>query len=560
MIVKIWVNSAWLEIPVGESDHGALLGKDDDDHPQYVLADGTRPFTDTQTGVDPVLDQDLVTKIYLDSYTLADGTRPFLGTQAGIDPVADQDLVTKIYVDNATAGGGLLSSRYRYDSTITEADPGAGDVRFNHGTLASVTEVYISDITDTGVDADAILGELAIGDHLYFQETAASANRIRVEVDSGITDNAGWRKIPVTVVNSSGTLTNNVKLTAIVLLGAAGGGGTVDFVSNVATARLLGRITAGPGDSEELTAAQAHTLLNITDGANVNVTTDLTTTQTTTTVDVVSSDGTDATLPQAIAGGNAGVLAGADQTKLNNTTGTNSGDESAASDSAAGIVELATTGEVITGTSTTLAVTPAGLAGNTKLTLVDGTRAFTGTVSGITPTVAANLVTKGYVDGEVDTLNGRIPMTMTGQRAGAVPNAATRRMMLAQLFNSDGVIALPDGDTIKVLGITGSFMNDTSKTTGTWTVGAGISAFKTSDTTVVSYEAVSMTPSASGTLTKFPIFATGSYKAPLVTYENTTGEDLYMNVYIENSSSDAKVIPATSPYQWVSVTYVIETL
>ena len=44
--------------------------------------------------------------------------------------------------------------------------------------------------------------------------------------------------------------------------------------------------------------------------------TNLSTTQTATTVDVVSSDGTDATLPQAIASGNAGVMSGADKALL----------------------------------------------------------------------------------------------------------------------------------------------------------------------------------------------------------------------------------------------------
>jgi hypothetical protein len=43
----------------------------------------------------------------------------------------------------------------------------------------------------------------------------------------------------------------------------AAGGGTVDVVSNVAADRILGRTTAGSGDSEELTAAQARTLLGV---------------------------------------------------------------------------------------------------------------------------------------------------------------------------------------------------------------------------------------------------------------------------------------------------------
>jgi len=49
---------------------------------------------------------------------------------------------------------------------------------------------------------------------------------------------------------------------------------------------------------------------------SVSGTTNLTTSQTVTTVDVESDTGTNATLPQAIAGGNAGVMSGADKTKL----------------------------------------------------------------------------------------------------------------------------------------------------------------------------------------------------------------------------------------------------
>jgi len=44
---------------------------------------------------------------------------------------------------------------------------------------------------------------------------------------------------------------------------APGGGGTVDVVSNVAQNRILGRIATGSGDSEELTAAEVRTLLDL---------------------------------------------------------------------------------------------------------------------------------------------------------------------------------------------------------------------------------------------------------------------------------------------------------
>src|SRR6056297_2349183 len=48
------------------------------------------------------------------------------------------------------------------------------------------------------------------------------------------------------------------------------GGGAVEAVSNVPAGRILGRVTAGNGDSEELTAAQVRSLLNVENGATAN--------------------------------------------------------------------------------------------------------------------------------------------------------------------------------------------------------------------------------------------------------------------------------------------------
>jgi len=60
-------------------------------------------------------------------------------------------------------------------------------------------------------------------------------------------------------------------------VGGGGGGGTVDVVSNVATSRMLGRVTGGSGDSEELTQAQVLTFLgNVEAGADVTDATNVT--------------------------------------------------------------------------------------------------------------------------------------------------------------------------------------------------------------------------------------------------------------------------------------------
>jgi len=42
-------------------DHGNLSGLSDDDHPQYILADGSRAFTNPVSGVTPTSDDHLAT-------------------------------------------------------------------------------------------------------------------------------------------------------------------------------------------------------------------------------------------------------------------------------------------------------------------------------------------------------------------------------------------------------------------------------------------------------------------------------------------------------------------
>lgn len=51
------------------TDHGALTGKDDDDHTQYILVNGTRPFSNTVSGVYPTVPAHLATKQYVDDKT-----------------------------------------------------------------------------------------------------------------------------------------------------------------------------------------------------------------------------------------------------------------------------------------------------------------------------------------------------------------------------------------------------------------------------------------------------------------------------------------------------------
>lgn len=92
--------------------------------------------------------------------------------------------------------------RFTFSTTTTDADPGAGIVRFNSATISSVTEIYVDNVEFGATDISAILdllddptatasallmfvGELDPTDFAFFKVTGA------------VTDETGYRKIIV---------------------------------------------------------------------------------------------------------------------------------------------------------------------------------------------------------------------------------------------------------------------------------------------------------------------------------------------------------------------------
>ena len=127
-------------------------------------------------------------------------------------PTADTDAANKQYVDTAAAAevqNGTLT--YTFASSVTMADPGAGLVRFNNATVASVTALAfdatsaatgnpdISDWITTWDDSDS-----PITGYLTLQKFGAAAT-FAIFAVTAITDNTGWLQVTVTFVDSNGT-------------------------------------------------------------------------------------------------------------------------------------------------------------------------------------------------------------------------------------------------------------------------------------------------------------------------------------------------------------------
>jgi len=127
--------------------------------------------------------------------------------------------------------------------------------------------------TYTFPSATSTLATLSLAETLTNKDLSAASNTLGSAnvtaagalMDSELTSIADVKALNQSVVSGAAPVFDGTNFTNIPT-------GTVDVVSNVATARILGRTTAGSGDSEELTAAATRTLLNVEDGATADQT------------------------------------------------------------------------------------------------------------------------------------------------------------------------------------------------------------------------------------------------------------------------------------------------
>jgi len=189
--LKIWNGSEFVQLGVTRS-HGDLAGVEGDDHLLYAREDGVRGFSATVSGQTPVADDDLATKDYIDTisgslqvqiggpgvtahdtltglldddhpqYVLADGSRGFSATVSGVDPVDSDDLATKNYVDDAAKTMSLQRLVDDEDVTFFYEDKG----RTISKLIPKIQGLTASGTTWTlrhGTDRDAVGTEVITG-------------------------------------------------------------------------------------------------------------------------------------------------------------------------------------------------------------------------------------------------------------------------------------------------------------------------------------------------------------------------------------------------------------
>jgi hypothetical protein len=109
--------------------------------------------------------------------------------------------------------------RFAYSTTTTDSDPGAGVVRMNNATFASITQLFIDNVDAGGTTITAWLDSLddstdPVRGTIRFEKATDPAVYREFRVTGSVVDGTGYRKVTVTPVVSSGTWSDGIAINA----------------------------------------------------------------------------------------------------------------------------------------------------------------------------------------------------------------------------------------------------------------------------------------------------------------------------------------------------------
>ena len=134
-----------------------------------------------------------------------------------------------------TGGSGLAMT---FSNSTSDADPGAGKIAFNNGTLSSVSVLFVDDADDAGSDIssfvqswDDISNTIARG-IIQITKEGTPTTYANFKVTGAVTDASGYTKVPVTHIVSSGTFSNTDGIEVNFNYSGADGSGLASVVAD----------------------------------------------------------------------------------------------------------------------------------------------------------------------------------------------------------------------------------------------------------------------------------------------------------------------------------------
>lgn len=170
----------------------------------------------------------------------------------------------------------LLRKPFLADTASTTAgDPGAGNVRWNHATQASATEIYIDDADAAAGDVSGVWATLQVGGFLYLQGVvgAARAKYQKWGVSAKV-DEAGYGKLTVTLVSSAGSFADDEAVEMTLQQPTPSAGVDRDVVTALTSSAGLVTVDCSLGDYFTLTPTEVVTgwaFTNVPVGCTISI-------------------------------------------------------------------------------------------------------------------------------------------------------------------------------------------------------------------------------------------------------------------------------------------------
>ena len=208
--------------------------------------------------------------------------------------------VTLVYIDSAgtflnndkcwvafTASGedgAIPGYFYKFDTNTADSDPGAGELKFNNGTYASATAIYIDDDDANGVTTQADTATWGASDsvikgYIHIVDINDSSTYARFKVGAAVTDASGYNKITVAHLASNNTFSAADELSVtFVRNGDFGDAATIEVgtvgVSTVSVGGSATATVANAGSDAEATFNFAFGIPTGATGADGDITAD----------------------------------------------------------------------------------------------------------------------------------------------------------------------------------------------------------------------------------------------------------------------------------------------
>lgn len=116
---------------------------------------------------------------------------------------------------NTGATGNSAGLQMTFNNSTSDADPGAGKLALNNGTLASVTEIYFDDADDNSADISGFVQSFDDASNatarglIHIEKEGTASTFALYKVTGSVTDASGYTKVPVSHLVSNGTFSDS---------------------------------------------------------------------------------------------------------------------------------------------------------------------------------------------------------------------------------------------------------------------------------------------------------------------------------------------------------------